>query len=196
MSRAIKCYLIRHGATKGNQEGRYVGKTDEPVLESELERLRMLGKSLLPVDHIYVSPYLRCRQSAEALFSGLGCSTEIISDFREMDFGEFEYHNYQELNGDPNYQVFIDSSGTTAFPGGEEPGEFKERCRRAFLTCVSQADEYGWQRILFVVHGGTIMAIMEAFAVPQRSYFDFQVENGCGYEASIGKMRCLEWRKL
>ena len=70
MSRAIKCYLIRHGATKGNQEGRYVGKTDEPVLESELERLRMLGKSLLPVDHIYVSPYLRCRQSAEALFSG------------------------------------------------------------------------------------------------------------------------------
>lgn len=196
MSRAIKCYLIRHGATKGNQEGRYVGKTDEPVLESELERLRMLGKSLLPVDHIYVSPYLRCRQSAEALFSGLGCSTEIISDFREMDFGEFEYHNYQELNGDPNYQVFIDSGGTTAFPGGEEPGEFKERCCRAFLTCVSQADEYGWQRLLFVVHGGTIMAIMEAFAVPQRSYFDFQVENGCGYEARIGKIRCLEWRKL
>ena len=38
------CYLIRHGATHGNLEGRYVGRTDEPVLPLELKKLETLGK--------------------------------------------------------------------------------------------------------------------------------------------------------
>lgn len=28
----MKVYFIRHGQTKGNREGRYVGRTDEPLL--------------------------------------------------------------------------------------------------------------------------------------------------------------------
>ena len=137
----MQCYLIRHGVTKGNQEGRYVGRTDEPVLCGELERLKYLGGTLSLVQHVFSSPLLRCRQSGEALFFSnniligeisQGCSPlkeatgnmQIIPEFREMDFGEFEYKNYQELNGNPAYQQFIDSGGTIAFPGGEEPEEF------------------------------------------------------------------------
>ena len=32
-----------------------------------------------------------------------------------------------------------------------------------------------------VVHGGTIMAILSKWAVPQFAYFHWQVKNGCGY---------------
>ena len=64
----MQCYLIRHGVTKGNQEGRYVGRTDEPVLCGELERLKYLGGTLSLVQHVFSSPLLRCRQSGEALF--------------------------------------------------------------------------------------------------------------------------------
>ena len=32
-----------------------------------------------------------------------------------------------------------------------------------------------------VAHGGTLMAIMEKFAVPEGGYFDFQVGNGEGF---------------
>ena len=30
----------------------------------------------------------------------------------------------------------------------------------------------------FVVHGGTIMAIMEAYVLPRRDYYDYHIENG------------------
>ena len=33
-------YLIRHGKTKGNLEGRYIGTTDEPLCEEGKQSLR------------------------------------------------------------------------------------------------------------------------------------------------------------
>ena len=33
-----------------------------------------------------------------------------------------------------------------------------------------------------VIHGGTIMSILDGFAVPHRDYFDWQVKNLEGYE--------------
>ena len=36
----MKIYLIRHGKTPGNQLQRYIGITDEPVLEEDQERLK------------------------------------------------------------------------------------------------------------------------------------------------------------
>ena len=32
-----------------------------------------------------------------------------------------------------------------------------------------------------VVHGGTIMNIMEAYALPKRAFYEWHVGNGCGY---------------
>lgn len=183
----MKCFLIRHGATKGNREGRYVGSTEESVLPGELTKLEKFGRRLPQMDHIFSSPYLRCRQSARALFQDQDVlqELEIIPDFREMDFGAFEYHNYQELNGNPDYQRFIDSGGKTAFPGGEQLQDFKQRCCQAFLNCLWQSREQNWQTLGFVLHGGTIMAIMERWAVPKREYFEYQVKNGCGYQIEI-----------
>lgn len=174
----MKLYFIRHGATQGNLEGRYVGRTDEGILEEEKERLGQKGQALPEMDQIFVSPYLRCRQTAEFLFGKN--KTEIIEDFREMDFGEFEYKNYQELTGNSDYQKFIDSGGTVGFPGGEEPEFFKLRCRQAFQSCVRKARENRWKHVGFILHGGTIMAILEAFAYPQRGYYEYQAGNGCG----------------
>ena len=32
-----------------------------------------------------------------------------------------------------------------------------------------------------VVHGGTIMNIMEAYALPKKAFYEWHVGNGCGY---------------
>lgn len=39
--------------------------------------------------------------------------------------------------------------------------------------------------LFFVVHGGTIMAILDAFARPHRDYFDWQVSTACGYHCEL-----------
>lgn len=190
-------YLIRHGKTQGNLAQRYVGRTEEPILEPEWERLAQLGQSLPQMHGIFVSPSLRCMQSAKALFpefweegqAGMGRqgiildkeAGEVIADFREMDFGEFEYKNYQELNGNPDYQKFIDSNGAAGFPGGEHPERFKARCRLGFAACLKRMETEGWERAAFVVHGGTIMAVMEHFCYPQKGFYDYQTGNGGGF---------------
>lgn len=202
----MKVYFIRHGATKGNQEHRYVGRTDEAILVSEQEKLRNLGAKIGQVNHVFTSPYLRCIQSAHALFGATEANAEqdhemkgqfeIVSEFREMDFGAFEYKNYQELNGNPDYQKFIDSGGTIAFPEGEEPEAFKARCIRAFETCMKKAYDQKWKKVAFVVHGGTIMAILEKYGLPKQGYFEYQVKNGSGFSGEIIQGKYIQYQQL
>ncbi len=177
-------------------EKRYVGTTDEVLLPRAERMLRHCreekGRLLGQVELVVASPMLRCRQTAEILFPDQPLQVE--TDFRECDFGAFEYRNYVELQGNPDYQRFIDTCGQSEFPGGEQPGEFRQRCRNAFegwLPVFSRV-----QAAALVVHGGTIMSVMECFAVPHRDYYCWQVENGRGYAAElviggrVGEMPC------
>ena len=36
-----------------------------------------------------------------------------------------------------------------------------------------------------VVHGGTIMNIMETYALPEKAFYEWHVGNGCGYEVEL-----------
>lgn len=173
--------LIRHGATQGNLEGRYIGcRTDEPLCPQGIAALA--GRSYPPVTRVFVSPMLRCAQTAAILYPGL--SVTVVHGLRECDFGEFENRNYAELNGHPAYQRFIDSGGEAAFPGGECRAEFAARCVRAYKEAsLSVGPE---ETAAFIVHGGTIMAIMERYARPAGRYFDFQVRAGEGFVLEDG----------
>ena len=122
--------LIRHFATEGNLEKRYIGVTDEEikaecVLEHTLKKEEN-GREEWKPELVIVSPLRRCRQTAEILFPG--AEQVVCEQMRECDFGLFEGKNYQELTGNPKYQSWIDSGGTKAFPGGEDPMEFRKRC--------------------------------------------------------------------
>ncbi len=183
----MKLFFIRHGQTKGNQEGRYVGRTDEPLLREAREELlkkSLLLKVALSPDVLYVSPMQRCRETARILFPG---KEQIeVEAFRECDFGEFEYRNYKELNGNPDYQKFIDSGGICGFPGGESMDGFQDRCAKKFCSVIRSAwEEKSDSNIVFIVHGGTIMAILDCFSHPHKNYFEWQTENGNGYAAEV-----------
>lgn len=158
---------------------------------------------------VYVSPYLRAKQTADILFSD--AKQMEIAEFAECRFGTFEYKNYAELNGNPDYQRFIDSGGTTAFPGGESRAEFTERVMRGFEKLLADVEEK--QRltqdsgnlnesktrkmltetesvqpytIVVVAHGGTIMALMDQLSEPHKDYFDWQVKPGEGVAGILG----------
>ena len=133
---------------------------------------------------IYTSPMIRCTESAQVLFPGRRLIA--VADLRERDFGAFEYKNYEDLNGNPVYQAFIDSGGRTDFPGAESLLSFKKRCVGAFFSCVRGMQiQTGTPWYAFVVHGGTIMAILEEYALPRRDYFDWQIPNAYGLTAEL-----------
>lgn len=168
----MKWLLIRHGQTQGNLERRYIGsRTDELLCAQGRENLA--GKAYPAVRRVFASPMRRCIETARLIYPHI--EPEIVEDFRECDFGAFENKSYEELSGYADYQAWIDSGGEMPFPGGESRADFAARCVAAFERLNVQEDA------ALVVHGGTIMAIMERFAVLKGSYYDFQVKNGEGY---------------
>lgn len=185
----MKLLLIRHGATKGNLEHRYVGSTDESL---HPDGRKVLEEKKLPeAEHIYVSPMLRCRETAEILWPK---KEQIVVDaFRECEFGEFEYSNYKELSLNPFYQRFIDSMGMSGFPGGEDRNTFQKRCVESFEIIMkeelcreggkSEGEIEQERSIVIVAHGGTIMALLDYYSCPHRDYYDWQVGNGEGFAA-------------
>lgn len=182
----MKVYLIRHGKTPGNQQNRYIGVTDEPVLKEDQERLRK--QNYPKAEKLFVSPLLRCRQTAECIYPGQ--EQLIIPRLRECDFGRFENKNWQEMTGDPEYQAWVDSNATLPFPGGEDPVEFRRRACQGFLDGLKKcakdsADGRKTESAAFVVHGGVIMAVMERFAEEKKEFYEWHVGNGEGYEAEV-----------
>lgn len=181
----MKVYLIRHYATQGNLEKRYVGSTDECLLESSIRELKVVGKKTLWNDMkeilLFVSPLKRCIQTANLLFPHR--EQIVVENLRECYFGEFEYKNYEELNGNSAYQRFIDTAGASGFPGGETKSEFQKRCTQAFEQIIK---EYQMEESLaFVVHGGTIMSILDTFSKPHQDYYDWQLRNGEAYVMDV-----------
>ena len=171
----MKILLIRHGLTAGNLEKRYIGRTDEPLCPEGINELRHC--SFPRCDLLVSSPMQRCMQTAEILFPAQ--AVRVCDAYRECDFGDFEGKNYAELNGDPQYQAWIESGGTMPFPNGESPDEFRARCCDGFRQVT---DEYSdAESIAFVVHGGTIMAILSRLAVPHRGYYDWMTANAHGW---------------
>ena len=98
----LKLYLIRHGQTPGNKLSRYIGTTDEPLSDEGREFLKKISYPM--PEELFVSPLLRCVETAEILFPGK--QLHIIEELSECDFGEFENKNYKELAGNENYQKF------------------------------------------------------------------------------------------
>lgn len=169
-------YLIRHGQTAGNREKRYIGRMDEPLCAEGIQSLHEV--SYPPCDVLVCSPMRRCIQTAEILFPGQAYS--LCDDLRECDFGRFEGKNYLDLNGDSDYQAWIDSGGTAPFPEGESPQDFRSRCVREFLQITSKYSQY--PSLAIVAHGGTVMSILEALAASHRDYYDWLPPNGGGWK--------------
>lgn len=185
--------LIRHGETLANAQRRYLGKTDEPLSKRGIGRLLSCKEqNIYPqADYLFTSPMKRCVETAAILYPTL--EPIRIPEWEEMGFGRFEYKNYEELKTDADYQRWIDSGGEMDFPDGESRAAFVLRCRsgfqrmcRAILKAQTERriESAGESvRVSAIVHGGTIMALLDAYGKGRqgKSYFDYQTANGRGY---------------
>lgn len=186
--------LIRHGETRANEERRYLGKTDESLSKSGIDKLLSYQKEnrYPEITYLFTSPMRRCLETAEILYPEL--QPVIIPEWEEMDFGQFEYKNYEELKHDVRYQAWIDSGGTLAFPDGESRDAFIMRCEEGFQRMCRELWKMSEEtmRAGLIVHGGTIMALLSAYG--EKGYFDYQTACGGGYLCSMETNRMKGWR--
>ncbi len=183
----ITLVFIRHGKTKSNEEGRYLGKEDEPLSEKGRKELRLkAGEGFYPsVELLFTSPMKRCLETVKLLYPDK--RARIISRWTEIDFGLFSGKNYEELKDSQVYQKWLDSKGTLPFPGGESREEFGIRCEEGFQEMMKQVEKQKKSgvpmRVGIVVHGGTIMALLCRYG--GGDYFDYQLKNGEVYVVKV-----------
>lgn len=118
-----------------------MGITEEALSEEGRKQLEsLLEKGILRKPWLlFISPMLRCQESAGILFPGI--KTYPIEEWREMNFGAYEGKNYEDLKNDAYYQKWIDSNGILPFPEGESQQEYINRCHRGLLAATKIIEE-------------------------------------------------------
>lgn len=174
--------VLRHGKTAGNLQKRYIGRTDEPLCEQGIAQVRSVGE-ISSVSRVYVSPLSRARQTAAIAFPH--AEQVIVSDLREMDFGDFENLNYRELSHNAAYRAWVAGNCEARCPHGESKDDFTRRTANAIRNLLRTAASCGEDQVIIVAHGGTVMAAMDSFTCGKGSYYHWHVDNCEGYHARV-----------
>ena len=176
----MRIYLIRHGKTEANEKRLYCGMTDIPLSESGKAELQELHYDIKNVRFL-TSGMKRTDETLNLLFGDVLFETE--PRFREMDFGIFEMHGYEELKDIPAYQRWItgDNEGNVA-PGGESGLKMQHRVLEAFSELRTDT--------CLITHGGVIAAIMaSSFPEEGKNRYQWQPKPGRGYCLCDGKYK-------
>lgn len=169
-------FLLRHGATAYNAEGRYQGRTDVPLSPAGRAALRPADFS---PETVYVSPLSRAAETAAILFPG---AAQIpVPALMEMDFGAFEGRTFREMEHDSRYRAWVEGGCAGRCPGGESREAFSTRVCSVFAHLADQTLASGAAHLVVVAHGGVQMAVLERFALPHRGYFDWRAPCGGGF---------------
>jgi broad specificity phosphatase PhoE len=154
-------WLIRHGQTDWNLEGRYQGQSDAPLNaagRAQAERLarRLTGNSFAA---LYSSDLQRARETAEIIGAQIGLRTQCDKRLREINQGEWEGQLVTEII--VRYQRAwaareIDPLGARA-PGGESVAEVAARAAEA-ADAIARRHPGGI--VLVVSHGLTLATLL------------------------------------
>lgn len=181
----VELLLLRHGATPGNAQRRYVGrKTDEPLSEEGCAQCQRLG--VRPdVRTVYTSPLLRARQTAELCFPQARLVP--VSGLEEFDFGVFEGKSADDMADDAAYRAWVEGGCVGRCPQGESRAEFVRRTCQALVDLLRDAAQRGERQVYVVAHGGTIMAALSELSARgggPDSYFTWHAGTCEGYQAT------------
>jgi len=147
----MKVYMLRHGETDWNVEGRLQGQTDIPMNETGRKQIKEVGAFLkgysFAVSKIISSPLSRTRETTKIVTEAIGYQNDVTYDELLMERGLGKLEGVvlsPEINwSDPNHCLET----------------IETLCKRADQVVAKYA---GQEDVLLVTHGGFIRALVVA----------------------------------
>ncbi len=141
----MRLYVLRHGQTNYNKEGRFQGQSDIDINEEGIEQTRKTAKELegINFDKVYVSPLKRTIETARIVTDN---DLEIDNRIMERSFGKLE-----GKKAIPDYEKKIEEFEI-------ETIEDLEKRVKSFLKDIFEKYK-GNENILVVTHGGIAQII-------------------------------------
>lgn len=179
---ATEFWVVRHGESTWNVNGRYQGQTDVPlshvgVLQAASLAERLTGQRF---DAVYSSDLARALQTAEAVTERLAGrpSVQLRPELREINVGDLAGLVMAEIQERyPDYLASLSRDPwATRRPGGESMEDLFGRCGDAFHALRSR---HPGGRVLVFTHGGVVrVAVGLALGgVPSNAWSRLSVTN-------------------
>ncbi|MGA0849386.1 MAG: histidine phosphatase family protein [Chthoniobacterales bacterium] len=152
-------YLVRHGETDHNADGRAMGQMDVPLNARGLAQARQTGEFLrrYPIERIVSSDLQRATATAQPLADALGLAVESEARLRELSFGILEGKTVAECEAIEPEAVARWGSGDfdVALPGGESRRSLMRRTRAVLDEILAGPHDH----IALFSHGGALNAL-------------------------------------
>jgi alpha-ribazole phosphatase len=171
----MRLFLIRHGETMWNAEGRFQGQTDVPLSPRGEQQAAALARIMVneSVQLLYASDLRRAWDTALILAASLGLSPHKEARLRELAFGSWEGLTYTELQRQDAawLAAWQTDPSRTAPPGGETLPQITERVNTALTAMLATAQE---RNVAVVAHSGPLRVLLcLALGFDVRSYWRF-----------------------
>ncbi|HKL98945.1 MAG TPA: histidine phosphatase family protein [Mobilitalea sp.] len=166
----MNIYLIRHGETDWNLEGRLQGREDIPLNQNGMQQAKYCGRAFKnrEIKKIITSPLIRAVKTAEIIAESIGIS-QVLLDERliERDFGPLAGLTYDKKK---HFDTF----------GKEEGIEPWEELNKRLIDCIiEQAEANLGEDIIMVSHGGAINAVVSVLTGGEMGSGKTRLKNSC-----------------
>jgi probable phosphoglycerate mutase len=185
---STRVYVMRHGQSTYNVEGRLQGCCDEPVLTTQGFATAEAAAALFRnagLHAIVTSPLRRASQTALHIYSRIwrslaeGPSFSLDAQLREIELPQWEGRSLEAIRNEfgKQYVVWREQPHLFRMPDGRQP-----------VTALFARAERFWRhllhgfagkRVLVVTHGGTGRALIStALGIPKERFHRVQQSNG------------------
>lgn len=154
-------YLIRHGQTDWNIQGRYQGQADVPLNEAGRAQARALAEALEGegIGAIYSSDLARAHDTASELGERIGVPVVVDRRLREVSQGEWEGRLANEIERlyPDVWARRRDKPLEVPPPGGETVAQVRERILEAVNEILKRHPD---DKVALVSHGLALAVIL------------------------------------
>lgn len=180
----MRLYIIRHGETRWNVEGRLQGQTDIELDDNGIRLARVTAEGMrdVPFDLGISSPLIRAKKTAEIILEGR--DVPILTDQRiaELSFGSWEGLGCHKDNYEIPSEHFDDFyKNPFAFvpgEGGETIRQLVKRTREFYLE-LTASREYRDKTILIATHGCAARALLNNVYEDKEDFWRGHVPMNC-----------------
>jgi broad specificity phosphatase PhoE len=171
----LELWLVCHGETPWNREGRALGQSDPPLSELGVRQAELLAQRLAGVSfsEVYSSDLARARYTARLCLPAAEIRLE--PRLREVKFGRWEGQRWQDMGGEEKraLDLWRQDPYRSRAPGGESYEDVLERVS----AWIAELPKEG--RVIAFAHGGSIRCALYTFTgLPENSTWRFQIDTG------------------
>lgn len=176
----MKLYLIRHGQTDWNLEGKIQGSYDSELNETGIMQAKELSKKILEANikftKIYSSQQNRALKTAMILSENTNVECIPVNGLEEINLGDWEGLSWSEVKAKfpKDYEEWYINRRYTKAPRGESYQDMLERVLSAIHKIINTNSD----DVVIVTHGAVIMCLQFYITnTPFNELMKFKIDN-------------------